>query len=209
MKKIILAITILTAASACMPEPQTIDLIKYMVVQTEYNKDYVNDQANIFDYYAKFTIRMDTMGYVSTLTNQDYITEDDVADFVKPVVTAIRDGFVDVGYTQVDKDASPDFAVNVIVLENFQYYQSVNYGGYGYPGSYYGYYGYYYPVVNTYYSNYVTLLVQVVSTTAVNSKFPIIWSAYIGDLNATTDLKAKTLEAVTTAFQQSSYLHKN
>lgn len=209
MKKIFLALTILTAASACMPEPQTIDLIKYMVVQTEYNQDFVNDQSNIFDLYSKFTIRMDTMGYVSTLTNQDYITEDDVADFVKPVVTAIRNEFVDAGYTQVDKDANPDFAVNVIVLENFQYYQSVSYGGYGYPGSYYGYYGYYYPVVNTYYSNYVTLLVQVVSTTAVNSKFPIIWSAYIGDLNATTDLKAKTLEAVTTAFQQSSYLLKN
>jgi len=95
-------------------------------------------------------------------------------------------------------------------LQNFNYYQSYNYG-YGYPGSYYSYYNYYYPVVTTYYSNYITLLVQVVDAKNpnFNNEYPIIWSAYIGDLNATVDLKGKTLEAVAQAFEQSPYIKKN
>ena len=192
-----------------MQEPETGNLIKYMIVQTEYNEDFINKDENIFDTYATFVIREDTLGFVSNTSEVKYLTENDLPDFVNPVVAAIRNGFAQ-DYQQVTDDANPDFAVNVVVLRNFNYYQSYNYG-YGYPGSYYGYYGYYYPMVTTYYSNYVTLLVQVVDAKNPNSKneFPIIWSAYIGDLNATLDLKGKTLEAIDQAFEQSPYIKKN
>ena len=209
MKKILPIGLLLLTCISCMPEPETGNLVKYMVVQTAYNEDFINQQENIFETYSTFVIREDTIGFVSNLSDTKYLTEKDVPEFVKPVVTAIRDGFAQ-DYQQVTEDDAPDFAVNVVVLENFNYYQTYNYG-YGYPGSYYSYYGYYYPVVSTYYSNYVTLLVQVVDAKNPNlqNEYPIIWSAYIGDLNATLDLKGKTLEAVEQAFEQSPYLKRN
>jgi hypothetical protein len=197
--------------SACMQEPESADLVKYMVVQTQYNPTYVNNNSNIFEAFSTFVIREDTMGFVSTRNSKKYIIESDIqgGNFVIPTVDSIRDGFISKGYSQVTDNDNPDFAVNVVVLDNFSYYQTINYGGFGYPGSYYGYYGYYYPVVTTHYSSYVTLLIQVVSTTKVGNEYPIIWSAYIGDLSATLDLRGKTLEAVSTAFEQSQYINKN
>ncbi|HEU5292318.1 MAG TPA: DUF4136 domain-containing protein [Cyclobacteriaceae bacterium] len=203
-----IGLLLLTCVS-CMQEPETGNLVKYMMVQTAYNEDFINTNENIFDTYSTFVIREDTIGFVSNLSDTKYFTEEDLPDFVTPVVGAIRDGFAQ-DYQQVTETDNPDFAVNVVILQNFSYYQSFNYG-YGYPGSYYGYYGYYYPMVSTYYSNYVTLLVQVVDAKNPNfeNEYPIIWSAYIGDLNATMDLKGKTLEAVEQAFEQSPYLKKN
>jgi hypothetical protein len=87
----------------------------------------------------------------------------------------------------------------------------VNYSGY-YPGSgYYGYYGYYYPVVTNYYSNFVTLVIQVVDVANydVNDGYRVVWTAFFGDLNATLDLNGKTLEAVESAFDQSPYISAN
>jgi hypothetical protein len=197
--------------SSCMSEPEGYELVKHMLVQTEYNTDFINDTENVFDTYSTFVIREDTMGFVSTRSTKEYIIESDVPDFVVPVVDSIRDGFISFGYEQVTLEDDPDFSVNVIVLQNFNYFQSINYG-YGYPGSYYyGYYNYYYPVVTTYYSNYVTLVIQVVDAKNPNgsNEYPIIWSASIGDLNTTTDLKFKTLEAVDQAFKQSLYIKQN
>lgn len=210
MNKSLGTLAIIIVLASCMPEPESIDLIRYMVVQTEYNQSFINDDENIFDTYSTFVIREDTMGFVSSQSVDEYLLESDVPGFVIPVVDSIRDGFVDFGYQPVSTEDDPDFAVNVIVLQNFNYYQSINYG-YGYPGSYYGYYGYYYPVVSTYYSNNVTLLIQVVDAKNPNgdNEYSIIWSAYIGDLNATTDLTGKTLEAVAQAFEQSPYINKN
>ena len=209
MKRTFPIILLLTACMSCMQEPEMGNLVQHMLVQTAYNEDFINQNENVFEGYSTFVIREDTIGFVSNLSDTEYLTEEDVTDFVNPVVDAIRDGFAQ-DYQQVTDDANPDFAVNVVVLENFSYYQTYNYG-YGYPGSYYSYYGYYYPMVNTYYSNYVTLLVQVVDAKNPNlqNEYPIIWSAYIGDLNATLDLKGKTLEAIETAFAQSPYLKKN
>lgn len=200
---------LLLVCMSCMQEPETGNLVQHMVVQTSYNEDFINSGENIFDSYSTFVIREDTIGFVSNLSDTEYLVEEDVPGFVTPVVNAIRNGFAQ-DYQQVTDAEGPDFAVNVVVLENFSYYQSYNYG-YGYPGSYYSYYGYYYPMVTTYYSNNVTLLIQVVDAKNPNfeNKFPIIWSAYIGDLGATADLAGKTLEAIDQAFAQSPYLKKN
>src|SRR5688572_23465265 len=209
MKRILPISLLLLISMSCMQEPETANLVKYMMVQTEYNQAFVNDEENVFDTYSTFVIREDTIGFVSNQSDTEYLLESDVPGFVTPVVDAIRDGFAQ-DYQQVTDNDNPDFAVNVVVLQNFNYYQTYNYG-YGYPGSYYGYYNYYYPVVTTYYSNYATLLVQVVDAKNPNTsnEYPIIWSAYIGDLNATLDLTGKTLEAVEQAFEQSPYIKKN
>lgn len=199
------------AISGCEREPSMGELVKHMLVQTEYNAAFVNDTENVFDTYSTFVIREDTMGFVSNSSTKKYIIESDVPGFVEPVVDAIRDNFVSVGYQQVSTEDNPDFAVQVIVLQNFNYYQYLNYG-YGYPGSYYyGYYNYYYPVVSTYVANYVTLLIQVVDAKNPNgaNEYPIIWSAYIGDLGTTGNLTGNTLEAVDQSFTQSPYLQKD
>jgi hypothetical protein len=199
------------AFAGCYREPDVSELVRYMLVQTEYNQGFVTETTNVFDTYNTFVIREDTMGFVSNSSNRKYLLESDVPGFVKPVVTDIRDRFIAAGYEKVTTEDDPDFAVQVIVLEDFNYYQSINYG-YGYPGSYYyGYYNYYYPVVTTYTAKYVTLLIQVVDAKHPNglNEYPIIWSAYIGDLVATPNLALKTLEAVEQAFAQSPYLIKN
>jgi hypothetical protein len=179
-------------------------------VQTEYNQDFVKTDQNIFNNYSTFVMDDIKMGFVSTVSpNKKFLEEADVPNFVTAVLAAIRDSVINKGYLRVTDEDEPDFAVNVVVLQNFNFYQAINYG-YGYPGSYYGYYGYYYPYVSTYYANYVTLLIQVVDAKNPNglNEYPIIWTAYIGDLNFTTDLTNKTLEAVTQAFKQSPYFKK-
>ena len=202
----------LLVGSGCMQSPETADLVKYMTVQTEYDQAVITASANIFNTYSSFTMKVDTVGFVSTLSNDTILTEEDVTNFPKPVTRTVRDRLINKGFTLVAEDGDPDFAVNVVVLQNFSFLQSVNYGGY-YPGyGYYGYYGYYYPTVNTYYANYVSLVIQVVDIKnylANESKYRIIWTAFIGDLNASEDTTTKTLEAIETAFDQSPYITPN
>lgn len=198
--------------SSCNREPEPIDLIKYMLVQTEYNESFVNEEFSVFNTYNTFYIREDTIGFVSTLSDKEYLINSDVTDFVSPVVDSVRDGFSEAGFQQVGEDENPDFAVNVILLENFNYYQVLNFSGY-YPGGYYNYYNYYYPVVTTYYSNYVTLVIQVVDNkNPENGDYPIIWTTLIGDIGAAVDpadRKQRTLEAIGQAFTQSPYINNN
>jgi hypothetical protein len=196
---------------SCQQTPDTADLVKFMTVETEYDPALVNGSANIFNTYTTVAMKVDTIGFVSTLSSDTILLESDVPGFVKPVTRRVRDGFLDAGFTIVASDDNPDFAINVVVLENFSFFQSVNYSGY-YPGSgYYGYYGYYYPVVTNYYSNFVTLVIQVVDVANydVNDGYRVVWTAFVGDLNATLDLNGKTLEAVESAFDQSPYISAN
>jgi hypothetical protein len=196
-----------------MPTPEDADLVKYMVVQTDYDTEEVDGVENIFTTYNTFVLRQDTIGYVSTLTD-DTILVDGVnfeGEFVTPVVDQVTDEVEAGGFLRVEEDENPDFAINIVVLENFSFFQSVSYPGY-YSGYYSGYYGYYYPVVNTYYSNFITLIIEVVDIknyTVNGNKYKVIWKASIGDLGATLDLTGKTLEAVEQAFIQSPYFSKN
>src|SRR6187402_418465 len=107
MKRILPIGLILITSVSCMQEPEMGNLVKYMLVQTAYNEDFVNEEENIFDTYSTFVIREDTIGFVSNLSDTKYLTEEDVPDFVTPVVDAIRDGFAQ-DYQQVTDDANPD-----------------------------------------------------------------------------------------------------
>jgi hypothetical protein len=198
--------------ASCMQAPEDSDLVKYMVVQTEYNTEKIDEGNNIFNTYSTYVLRQDTMGFVSTFAPNDTILVDNPTfDFVKPVVRDITTKINEAGFTRVEEDQNPDFAVKVVVLQNFSFFQSVSYPGY-YSG-YYGYYGGYYgPIVNNYYSNFITMVIEVVDIKNYvpnNNKYVVIWSAYVGDLGVTHDLKQSTLDAVERAFQQSPYFSKN
>lgn len=202
---------IFLVASSCMQQPEEVDLVKHMVVQTEYDTKAV-DEDQVFPSFNTFVLVQDTMGFVSTGV-EDTVLIDGVnfeGEFVSPVVDEVTSQIEAGGFTRVEENQNPDFSVKIVVLQNFSLFQTVSYPGY-YTG-YYGYYGGYYgPVVSTYYSNFVTMVIEVVDVKnyAVNgNKYNVIWSAYIGDLGATMNLKENTLEAVETAFEQSPYFSK-
>lgn len=212
MKRVALILIVLSMAG-CAREPELVDLVKYMVVETDYDVAQVNETENIFNDYNSFVLRQDTLGFVSTYTNDTILLDKPGTriDFVKAVIEKVNDNFSDRGFNRVEDNEDPDFAVKIVVLENFSFFQTVSYPGY-YSG-YYGYYGGYYgPIVNTYASNFVTLVVEVVDIknyAANGNKYKVIWSAYIGDLLTTVDRKNKLLLAVDQAFSQSPYISKD
>lgn len=197
----------------CELEPQLGERVAEMVVQTNYEESSVNAEFNIFNTYSTFILRKDTIGFVSS-TSSDTILIDGVnitvpGGFVTPVVNRVEHHLTAAGFNKVEEDENPDFAVNIAVLQNFNLFQTINYPGF-YPG-YYGYYGYYYPIVTTYYSNYATLIIEIVDIRnySLNGNgYKVIWKASIGDLISTVDLQKKTLSAVDQAFIQSPYIDK-
>lgn len=213
MKRIFL-IFIVAGLAGCAIEPEIADLVKYMVVQTQYDDTRITDQENVFNDYTTFILREDTLGFVSTYSNDTILMDSPSTgiDFVNAVIDNVADHATDRGFTRVeDDDDNPDFAIKIVVLENFSFFQSVSYPGY-YSG-YYGYYGGYYgPVVNTYTSNFVTLVIEVVDIANYpenGNKYVVVWSAFIGDLLTTDDRKNKLLQAVDQAFEQSPYFSKD
>jgi hypothetical protein len=214
MKKIITVLAIVTLF-ACTREPEDVELIKHMLVQTEYNEEKVNATTNVFNDYTTFVLQKDTAGFVSTYYSDTivYDNPNTIFNFVKSTINAVATTAEDRGFERVESDDDdPDFAIKVILLHNFSYSQYIFYPNY-YSG-YYGYYGGYWgPIVNTYSSNYMTMVIQVVDIkNSTNNQYEVIWSAYIGDILAAIDdttRKEKVLEAVNQAFEQSPYFSKN
>ena len=200
---------------ACNTQPDTADLVRYMIVQTRYDLETVTSTSNIFNTYSSFVIREDTIGLVST-TSSDTILVDGrninvPGGYVTPVISQVKQNLVNTGYQQVNAEADPDFAVNIIVLQNYSVTQFINYPPF-YPGGYFGYFGYYYPFVTTYYSNYASLVIEIVDIanfSANGNRYKVIWSAAIGDLINTDDLRGKSLQAIDQAFVQSPYIKRN
>jgi hypothetical protein len=207
------AILIVIGMAGCTLEPEMVDRVKYMLVETEYDTEQVNEAENVFNTYATFVLREDTLGFVSTYTSDTILLDEPGTriDFANAVIDEVSAQAIERGFTRVEADENPDFAIKIVVLENFNFYQTVSYPGY-YSG-YYGYYGGYYgPIVNTYASNFVTLVIEVVDIKNYlinDKKYIVIWSAYIGDLLTTYDRKNKILYAVNQAFQQSPYFSKD
>lgn len=212
MKKVVIFFCVI-GAFACTREPEPADLVKHMVVQTIYNVEEVNDAENVFTTYSKFLLRKDTIGYVFPQGDPaDTILVDGVnmSDYVTPVVNEVESKITAAGFERTTSIDDADFVVNIVVLQNFSFFQSVSYPNY-YSG-YYNYYGYYYPIVTNYYANYATMVIEVVDVKNFienGSKYKVIWKANIGDLLTTVDLRAKTLEAVDQAFAQSPYFSKD
>lgn len=215
IKRIGIVLSIL-AVAACSREPEDVELIKHMVVQTDYSEDKINASTNVFNEYSTFVIQKDTAGFISSYYSDTIVYDRQTNvmnfNFIKATINAVADSTEDRGFERVEEDENPDFAVKVVVLHNFSYSQFVYYPNY-YSG-YYGYYGGYWgPIVNTYSSNYWTLVIQVVDIkNSVNNKYDVIWSAYIGDINVALNdetRKANILQSVGQAFKQSPYFSKD
>lgn len=217
MKRVV-GILLAVGMVACVREPEVADLVKNMVVQTEYDVTEVDGAVNVFTEYSTFALRLDTIGYLSPFTLDTIML--DVSNpqkelprqtFVKDLVDQLDSNIQARGYMHVEDSDNPDFGVKVVILEQFSFIQTVSYPGY-YSG-YYGYYGGYYgPVVNTYSSNFVTMVIEVVDIKNFEDnggKYKVIWSAYIGDLLTSVDRDTKIIEALNQAFVQSPYFSKD
>jgi hypothetical protein len=194
----------------CEPTPDELKLFDEFVVSTSY------DKSADFNSYSTYTLRADTIGFISNLTSDDTIEVG--SDYARPVITQVNNNLVNLGYQKVEKTEEPDLAVNIYVLKNLNVFQDVNYypgyydpGYYNYYGSYYGYGGYYgYPYVSTYAYNTGVLVVEIIDLKSVNqnSQVKVVWNAYMGDVFSSLDLKQQSLDAVDQAFVQSPYLLK-
>lgn len=217
MKRVV-GILLAVGMVACVREPEVADPVKNMVVQTEYDVTEVDGAVNVFTEYSTFALRLDTIGYLSPFTLDTIML--DVSNpqkelprqtFVKDLVDQLDSNIQARGYMHVEDSDNPDFGVKVVILEQFSFIQTVSYPGY-YSG-YYGYYGGYYgPVVNTYSSNFVTMVIEVVDIKNFEDnggKYKVIWSAYIGDLLTSVDRDTKIIEALNQAFVQSPYFSKD
>jgi Domain of unknown function (DUF4136) len=192
----LLFILILTG---CLQQPDLKKLSGDMAVSTNY------DENTTFGQFQTFYLRADTIGLVSNRDSRTAITDAD-ASIVLPVIQEAVNQMTDHGYTRVNKTDQPDLGVYIFLLDDFNAFQQLVY-----PNSYYGgysYYGYYYPYVQTSYSQFATLVVQVVDL----KKFTgpnVVWTVYIGDLYASQDAVGKSVEAIGQAFAQSGYLMRN
>lgn len=211
MKRIIV-ILLVVGLYGCTSEPDVGKLVQHMVVETSYDVTRIDEAENVFKDYSTFVLRADTLGFVSTYSSDTILLDNSTqTPFVEAVINEVAVNATSRGFTRVEAEEDPDFALKIVVLENFNFYQSVSYPGY-YSG-YYGYYGGYYgPIVNTYSSNFVTMVIEAVDIKnyeANDDKYIVVWSAYIGDLYTTDDLRNKILEAVDRAFEQSPYFSKD
>ena len=206
--RVFLILSGLLGFAGCNPQPEPAELARDLVVQTQYDQSLINNSVNIFTSYGTYVIREDTLGFVSNTSEDTYLIESDLnisGGYVKPIISLTKQNLNNHGFAQVAEDENPDFAVNIAILNNFSFFQTVSYPGF-YPG-YYGFYGYYYPIVNTYTSNYTTLVIEIVDIkNATGNQYRVIWKAFIGDLNTIIGLRDKTLEAIDQAFEQSPYL---
>lgn len=210
--KILYIIPLSLLLAACELQPQSGELARDMVVQTQYDEPSI--EIDIFSTYSTFIIREDTIGWVKrgVAPEDAYLTDEDFTGipggYVEPVIALVKENLSARGFDQVTEEDDPDFAVNIVILEDFSFFQTVNYlPAYG---GYYGYYGYYLPVVNTYYSQFASMVIEIVDVkNATGGNYKVIWKAFIGDLYTTFDLKTKTLEAIDQAFVQSPYISKD
>jgi hypothetical protein len=203
MKKLILML--LPFLAACTAKPDLNDLIKSMVVQTNY------DETINFSAYSTFFMPDDTLGLVSNALNDTLI----VNNYARTTVQRIKSEMTSAGYTFSPIDGDPDLAVNAYIVDNQGVYQTINYpySYYGYPGYYYGgYYGYGgfygYPSVQSFSYQSGIMVIEIVDlkNPTIDNKLRVVWVAKLGDAYEASDQLQNMLSAISQAFKQSPYL---
>lgn len=214
MKKSLLAIVVAAVfLGSCQPKPNTGDLLKNMVVVTDY------DNTVDFTQYSSYYLPLDTLSYFnSSDTNPaDTLAVDQSGTgYVGNITTRVNNNMLAAGYTKVGKKASPDLKVYVFIVENYNVYQTYNYYPYGYGYGYgfgygYGYGGYGYGYSSYSVSDQANLYIEIFDLkNKVNGKPKLIWYSNISDLVSSPDQTATTivLKSIDQAFKQSSYLKK-
>lgn len=181
---------------SCQPKPNDGELLKNMVVSTDYNST-----AN-FSNYATYWMSLDTISYFLNTDPTDTIA---TGTAVNNITNEVSGKLTTAGYSLVGKNASPDFWVHIYVVENYSSYQSYYYNPYSF--GYYG--GYYsaYPVVTV--SDQSNLYIFLVDLKHKSSGKSYLWGCNIGDLASSPDPTTDTIiRAIDQAFVQSSYIKK-
>jgi hypothetical protein len=211
MKRIWVIVLAVIFLSACKSKPDVGDLVRDMVVMTNYDKT-----AN-FSSYSTYTMMRDTIGQIFNADPEDSLLTGDFAKMVSREAKAQMDSR---RYTFVERGQKPDLALIIVVVRDLSQITTLNspyygfgspYGfGYGYP-SYYGYGGYYsYPYLQTYTTNTATLMMELVDlkNRSSQNQVKIVWSVSIGDVINSDNTDVKTKEAIVQAFVQSPYVQK-
>ena len=189
---------------SCHPEPESLQLYDQLVVKTNY------DPSANFAAYATYAIANDTLGLISN-TNPNYtLLTSSESDFPHPVTEAIVDAMNERGFVRVSHNASPDLAIQPIVVNDYNVFQQVVYPN-GYYSGYYGYNSWYsYPYVQTYTYQNAVLVIQFVDlkNRTPDNKVKVVWTAYLGDLYKTLKLIPQTEAGIQQAFIQSPYIAK-
>lgn len=207
MKKLLVVLFIATMLISCQSEPDNLLLLDELVVSTNY------DPAAAFGSYATYAIPTDTIGFVSSSSNDTILVSSAQNRYYpREVLEQVMQNLNDRQYTRVARNESPDLGVNVYVVQDLNISQQVIYPNYYYP-YYYGYGSYYsYPYVNTYAYNTGALVVEIVDlkNVTIDNKVKVIWNASMGDVYSTIDLVDQSVKAIDQAFAQSNYLvHEN
>jgi len=199
---------IIFALVGCQPEPNTIDLVQHMLVQTSHEST-----AN-FSSYSSYSFALDTLGFLYFDSPLDSIL---TGTYASQVTAQIKFNMDKAGYNRVANNQNPDLAVSAFVVRDFGVIQSLAYPGYY--GSYsayyfpkcYGFSHYYgYPALNVFNNNTATLVFEIIDLKNKDSqgKVKLLWVAYVGDLVNTVDINSLTMAGVDDAFAQSAYIKK-
>jgi len=187
----------------CQPKPSSGDLLKNLVVSTEF------DNTADYSQYSTFYLRLDTMNYFNSA---DPYPEDTLwvsggsGDFVDYITKTVNDSLVARGYSAVSRKSSPHLKVVIYEVENYSVsysYYPYNYG-YGYGGYGYGYGGY----TSASVSDQADLYIQILDMNHLtNGKPTLVWYCDIGDI-ASLSSADTFFRALSQAFKQSPYLKK-
>jgi len=214
MKKLVFAFSIGVAILwSCEPKPSMGDLVKRMVVVTDYN-DTVNfskratyylalDTIKYFNpssqYYPSDTLQVSCQTNCNSINKQLYIYPTSVNNEIQKQLNLA-------GFTQVPSIKNADMWVYVFIVENLSVSQSYSYYPYGYYGYGYGY-GSYYPTVSV--SDQADLRIDIFDLKNNYQGYSNrIRYAQITDLVTTPEIYSQSTIAIDQAFKQSSYLKK-
>ncbi len=199
---------------ACQPTPSDGDLVRNLVVTTNYYED-----AKNFAGYSTYYLALDTLSYFN---NEDPVAADTLqcicpnnpngeysntlGSFAQFVTAQVQGKLDSLGYSQIAKKKNADFWVYVFVIDNYSVSQSVGYNPYGGYGGFYGGYGGYYPVTTV--SENEDLWIYIIDI----KQSSVVWTCDIGDIsaslgNASSPANVLT-HAINQAFKQSSYIKK-
>lgn len=200
----------------CEPKPNATDLVKNLMVFTT---NYIS--TTNYSNYSTYSLAVDTVSYFfnqdpdprDTLQCSACAGNNNILGTYPTIITSeIKSKMDAAGYTQVFSKQNPDLKVYVVIIENYNVYQSLSYYPYGYGyGGYYGGYGYYgggyVPSVNV--TDQADLYIQIYDMkNKTNGKPTPLWGCDITDLVTAPALGTLTLRAIDQAFAQSTYIKK-
>ena len=194
MKRHFVVVAFALLCWGCEPKPNSNDLVKRMVVSTDYNS------AADFTGYATYTMVLDTMSYFDN-SNPNPRDTSVIGPGVHDITNKVKNKLDSAGYGLVNKKMSPDLWVYIYINEIYSAYQSYNYNPYSY-----GYYGSYYPTVTV--TDQADLYIYIVDLKHRNTE-PYLWTCNIDDLvSSPRQTTAPILRAIDQAFKQSPYIKK-